>query len=173
MMLMLLLLSIEDFETSDNVSLLYRKYAKSLWKIAYNVVKNHEDAEDAVGDAFESLIKRGTLLPADDPRARAQLIVAVKNRAINIYNRKLREKSLRAELSEDQAIEQPPSPEEMALADVIVRLPEELSELLVLYYYDGYTTKEIANAKDMKQDTVQKKIKKARELLKEMLSEKV
>lgn len=171
-MLALILLSAEDFDTSDNVTLLYRKYAKLLYKIAYNVVKIHEDAEDAVSDAFASLIKRGTLLPADDPRARAQLIVAVRNCAINIRRREL----LRAHAPEEdvQAVSEHISPDlEVAVADAIARLPEELSELLVLCYFDGYTTKEIAEMKDLKQDTVQKKLKKSRELLRKMLSEEV
>ncbi len=167
-----LLLSIEDLETSDNVSLLYRKYAKLLYKIAYNVVRTREDAEDAVGDAFANLIKRGTLLPSEDPRARAQLIVAVRNCAINIRRRE----NLRTHAPEAavQSFPDTSSREtEFMLAETIARLPEELSELLVLYYYDGYTTKEIADAKGMKQDTVQKKIKKARELLRRMLSEEI
>ena len=171
-MLALILLSVEDFDTSDNVTLLYRKYAKLLYKVAYNVVKIHEDAEDAVSDAFASLIKRGTLLPADDPRARAQLIVAVRNCAINIRRREL----LRAHVPEEdmQAVsDHIPPDEEVIIADAIARLPIDLSELLVLYYFDGYTTKEIAGMKDLKQDTVQKKLKKSRQMLKKMLTEEV
>ena len=60
----------------------------------------------------------------------------------------------------------------MDLERGLLKLPEDLTELLELFYFRGYSTQEIAKIKGMKQDTIQKKLKKSKLLLKKMLTER-
>ena len=50
-MLALLLLSVDDPKTADTLTILYRKYSKLMYSEAYKVLKDPDDAQDAVADA--------------------------------------------------------------------------------------------------------------------------
>ena len=183
-----LLLTIEDPVKADNVTVLYRRHKDLLYTIAYGITKNREDAEDAVIAAFERLAASDTLLSADNPASKSQLIVAAKNCAINIYNKNkiIKKHSVDAAVSRDNCdpgsdpIEHEfseistaglPFEEIIALQDAIARLPREYSELLVLSFYKELTTAEIAQLKNAKVDTIQKKIRRAKQMLREALTE--
>ena len=98
-MLPLFILTIEDDEKRENCALLYSRYEKYLLKIAYTITKNFDDAEDVLNEAFASLIESGTLLKAEDPRVKAQLVTTVRNKAIDIYN--YNKKKINEELDEN------------------------------------------------------------------------
>ena len=166
----LFILAIEDDEERENCALLYSRYEKYLFGIAYKITQNFEDAEDALNEAFAALIRSGTLLKADDPRVKAQLVTTVRNEAIDIYNSNKRH--LFEELDENLAEKRSEYAPDILidLKNCLLKLSEDQTELLELYYYRGYTTQEIAEIKKMKQDTVQKKLKRSREQIKKMLS---
>ena len=171
-MLPLFILTIEDDEKRENCALLYSRYEKYLLKIAYTITKNFDDAEDVLNEAFASLIESGTLLKAEDPRVKAQLVTTVRNKAIDIYN--YNKKKINEELDEnmEEMSTDFTSDDLMDLERGLLKLPEDLTELLELFYFRGYSTQEIAKIKGMKQDTIQKKLKKSKLLLKKMLTER-
>ena len=176
-MLTMLLLTIEDLEKADRLTLLYREYNALLYHEALSLLHSHDDAEDAVADAFEALLKRRSLPALGEPRVKALLITIVKRKAAVIYNKRLLEQAhlsgrsveeSAAEIIPDSAL---PSDVTLALQEAIAGLPEAERDALILFAYHGYTTSEIAEMKGVKQDTVQKRIKRARARLKQLLDE--
>ena len=173
-MLLLLLMALDDPSAAANAELLYTQFEKMLYRVAFRQVHNKEDAEDAIIEAFLVLHKAGRLPDAADPKAAGLLAEVVKRKAIDIYNRNTRhETDLSVDDTENGVIQLQANTtdpgDSLSLKDAIRRLPQELQDVLILYYYHGLSTKEIAQIQGIKQDTVQKRIKHARELLKEQL----
>ena len=165
-----LLMAIEDFNTADMITMLYRKYKGLLYKIAYEKTGILQDAEDAVSDAFTALIATPGFDFSDEKKAKKWLAVTTRNFAINISKKN----SYRhhEELSDGIEIQDTGESvdDTIDLQNAIAMLPEDLSKLLILFYDKGYTTAEIAKMQNMKQDTVRKKLLKAKRLLEQILT---
>ena len=57
------------------------------------------------------------------------------------------------------------------LYEAIKQLPTKCRSVIYLFYYEGYSTKEIAEILRMKEATVRTRLVRARKLLKEQLKE--
>lgn len=73
---------------SDGIESLYRNWSAKLFFIAYKYLRNTEDAEDIVADAFEKLLKmpiqkRKQKFIQDGVDIKALLIVVVKNKSLD------------------------------------------------------------------------------------------
>lgn len=73
------------------------KYGRLLYKIAYNILSNHEDSEEAVNDTYS---KAWDTIPPQKPNSlRAYLGRITRNRAINLWHKnKAKKRSAGAEL---------------------------------------------------------------------------
>ena len=63
------------------------------------------------------------------------------------------------------------TPENTDLYDAIRQLPGKCSIVVYLFYYEGYSTREIAKLLHIKEATVRTRLVRARKLLKEQLKE--
>jgi exonuclease SbcD len=63
------------------------------------------------------------------------------------------------------------APEDIAVTLAVMKLPQKLREVITLYYYQGYNTREIAQIVRATQSTVARRLKKARALLYAELTE--
>ena len=177
-MLIFLLLAMSDPYTAQNAEWLYTQFEKMLYRVAFRQVHNREDAEDAIIEAFLVLHKAGKLPDANDPRAAGLLAEVVKRKAIDIYNRNMKhETDISVDDTENGVVQLKVGTADpgdtLALKDAIKRLPKELQDVLVLNYYHGLSTKDIARIQNVKQDTIQKRIKRAKTMLNDMLTERI
>ncbi len=172
-MLAILLMASDDPREADNLTLLVRSYQDRLYNRAFKLLGNREDAEDAVQQLFLALVKNHSAPDINDPACLAILLVAVENKAKNILKNKARTGA------EPLCDSVPGAPSALSAEDIdllksaVGRLPDDLREAIVLNFYAGFTTKEIARFQNVKQDTVQKRIKRAKEMLREMLKEDI
>ena len=169
-MLALLLLQTVDNDTCDAIALLYRRYERLMFKVALERVHSEEDAEDAVHDAFVWLIKAGRVPDPDDPKAKRILTTVAREKAIDIYRRN-RVRSADPIETADTQVPAGDTDAVLIVKDAIARLPEDLRDTLILSIYSGLTTAEIAELKGVKRNTVQKRLKSAKERIRAMLSE--
>ena len=170
-MLALVLLVADNIEEGDELIKLIRKYQDQMYKAAFSIVHNEHDAEDAVQNTFLYLINHNKMPDPSDPNAGILLLISVRQRAINIYNYNKSHTHISLQDIEDTA-EQDSSAERAAeIADAVEKLQPDLQELLLLRYTEMLTTSEIAKLKGMKLDTLQKKLKKARQKLHDILTE--
>jgi RNA polymerase sigma-70 factor (ECF subfamily) len=51
-------------------------------------------------------------------------------------------------------------------------LPEKYREVIYLFYYAGYSVLELASILDSKENTIKSRLKRGREMLKEILTDK-
>ena len=174
---------------SQNVDLLLR--------IAVRITNDWESAEDVVQDAFGKLIDKHMHFPSDED-ARFWLIRVVKNGAINLSKRRVREfkayehwwnaETTEAKISTstvlqgeennqnagtDQSAEHELLMKESAqeVRDALMRLPEKLRVVLVLKEYEGMSYKEIAKVLGITEGNVKVRAFRAREALVSLLDE--
>ena len=126
---------------------MYMEHCQTVYRVAFTYMKNSYDAEDAV------------------QKEKAWLIVTVSNVCKDMLRRHYR--SDRA-LEDYQYLASPPHEIDETM-EAILRLPEKYKTAVYLFYYEGYTAREIARMLGEKPNTVSSRIGRARLLLKTML----
>ena len=144
-----------------------KQHGNSLLRLAFSYVHNMQDAEDALQD---SLIQYMRKAPAFETEAheKAWLMRVISN---NCKNRLRHTKRLK----EDELTEFVPDQrqaEDLSFVWQCVReLPDKYSEVLHLYYYEGYSTAEIGAILSKNEATVRSLLMRGRNLLKAPLEE--
>lgn len=140
---------------------------ESMFRVAFAILQNTSDSEDAAQNA---LIKAYRNLERLKDRAnfRAWMLRILKNECYAILRK-------RKSFPLPEAWEEPSC--EMQAPDIdLARAFEKLSPnnriAVALYYYEGYTTAEIASILRVPEGTIKSRLSRARKGLKEMLSEK-
>lgn len=152
----------QDFEA------LYLRYRSLMRAVAMNLLHDPQDAEDAVQQAFLSILKNfHKISSVDCPETRAFVVIIVERKALDI----LRARKNTIPLEEMEQGVNIPMPGDGGLADAMAKLPARYRQVLLLRFAYGYTTRELAREFGMTQSAVQKVIWRAREVLKERLSE--
>ncbi len=147
---------------------LYELYKGLMFYVANGVLHNEADAEDAVHQAFLSILKIiKKISDIECPKTRSLIVIIVERKAIDIL--RVRNRTSGVEYDDAAAGIEFPMPGDGALADAISQLSARYREALFLYYVHGYNVKEIAEMFDMKPGAVRKLIWRAKESLKNIL----
>ena len=129
------------------------------------LMKNVPDAEDASQTVFRKAMEYDK--PFRDPEhEKAWLIVTARNECLNQLKHWWRTRRAGEETLQTLTWEQP---EDGALWDIILTLPEKHRLVLYLHYYQGYTARETAELLGKNPSTVRTWLVQAREKLKELL----
>lgn len=140
-------------------------YSDTLIRIAYQNTKNMSDAEDIVQEVYIKLMKCHKSFKSME-HLKAWLIRVTINRCKDHFKSAWFRKT--TELKEDAVLihqESEPVMEEIFMLERMDR------NIVYLYYYEGYTIKEIAQILKMKENTVSSKLQRARKKLKIILQE--
>jgi len=134
---------IDSAANRSKFEIMYLEYRDTVYNIAYDILKNVHDAEDAVHYAFLKIAEN--IHKIDDPKcpkARCYLVTIVENKAIDIYRAKRTHPMLPYT---DEAIgiqvEYQGSDE---LVGCILKLPTRQRQIIILKYCHGYELKDIA-----------------------------
>ena len=76
---------IDDDDDREKFEIIYNEYRKRMVSTAYSILRNHEDAEDAVHDTFIKIARNMNSI--GDPKSNEALsyvLKATKNTAINL-----------------------------------------------------------------------------------------
>ncbi len=135
-------------------------YGDMLYRTAFSMLFHHADAQDAVQD---TLIRYMQKQPAfkDEEHRKAWLLRVVINRC-----RDLQRKRSRTELMEDLQISVPD--EHLYIFETLAQIPAQYREVLILHSLYGYTDREIARMIGRTPSAVRMRLKKARELFREV-----
>ena len=119
----------------------YYIYKDAMLRLALGILRNRDDAEDAVQDAFESVSRNlDKITDLYSARTRSFLMIVTEHKAIDLYrDRRKREAE---ELQEAEGVLFP-LPEE-GLGRCIRALPPRYREMILLKYCHGYSTREAA-----------------------------
>lgn len=134
---------IDSPEDRSKFELIYDEYRDAMYAVAFSILHNKEDAEDAVHHAFLKLVDNiHKVSEAICPKTKAYVVTIVENRAIDIYRSKKKHPKIPYEQETvGMTIEYTGSNE---LASCLAKLSPRYREVLLLKHYHGYTSKEIA-----------------------------
>jgi len=160
----------EDAACDDRFAALVRRQSRFVFRVAYSVLRNAYDAEDAVQETFLKLYRSRRWESAVDERgflARAAWRVAVD-----------RLPKVRTEAPDSDIPASHQNPEQAAItADwtavvhrLIDSLPEELRQPLALSSVEELNSHEIAAAMGIPEGTVRNRLMRARQTLKQKLA---
>lgn len=156
-----------------NVEELYNKYGPMVYRRCKSMLKNEEEAVDAMQDVFVQVIRKKESLSMDAPSS--LLYTIATNICLNI----IRKKKKKPETESDEILDVIASfddQEKKTLTNHFLnRLfsseKESTRAIAVLHYVDGYTLEETAEQVGLSVSGVRKRLRKLREkslILKEM-----
>ena len=155
----------EPVRSQEEVASLYRRHVDMVYQICLMLMKNVPDAEDAVQTVFRKVMEYDRPF-RDHEHEKAWLIVTARNECKNQLKHWWRTRRESEEVLNTLAWEQP---EDGALWETILRLPEKYRLVLYLHYYQGYTALETAEILGRNPSTVRGWLVQARGKLKELL----
>lgn len=166
-MLLLYLNQLEDTGDKHKLEALYNNYAKLMKYYAYQILQDYDKAEDAVHDSFVKIIKCIRKIP--DPSlydAKNLVIRIVKNTAFDMMRKQKHESVQQLEISDFSLA----NFDVNTVFDEIKELPETYAHILLLKYYYGFSSKEIAVLESIPVSAVRKRLERAKQKLAQRLS---
>jgi len=151
--------------TKDYIEKIIDKYSDMIIRIAYIQMKNMSDAEDAAQDVFLKLIEKPRYFESSDHEKAWLIRVAInlcKDRKKMAWLRKNKTIPLQDSLCNI-------TQEKSEKLEAIMELPMKYRSIILLYYYEDYSIKEISNIMGIKEATIGSQLHRARELLKTKL----
>lgn len=143
----------------------YRRHVGMVYQICLMLLKHVPDAEDATQTVFQKVMERNKPFQ-DREHEKAWLIVTARNQCRNQLRHWWRTRRAGEEALQTMTWEQP---EDEEVWESILTLPEKERTVLYLYYYQGYSTLEIADLLGKNPSTVRTWLVRARWKLKDIL----
>ena len=139
-----------------------------MYKTAIAILKDEDDANDAIQEALYSAYKNYYSL-REKSYFTTWIIKILINKCCNIIN-----KNKKIAYIDDTVIQNTASSEdnyeiENSLEWVLNQIDKDLKEIVVLYYYDDFSVADIANVLEIPQGTVKSRLSRAREQIKEII----
>lgn len=145
-----------------NADQIFNKYCKLLYKISIIMLCSEEDAYDAVQESFLKYLN--TKKDFNDESHERAWLTRVN---INICKNILRFRRMHPTVDYETLALHYHKPEETGIMDTLMTLNAKDKEVLILYYIEGYSCKEIADMLKVSESAVKKKLERARKRLKE------
>lgn len=157
-----------SFGTDESIDRLVETYSPTLLRIALTRLHSTADAEDAVQDVFLRFLTAHPVF-RDREHEKAWLIRATLNRAAD-FCRQAERRALPLDGAPEIAAAEPP---DSGLLSAVQALPPAYSAVIHLYYYEGYSIKEISNILALPAPTVGTRLARGRKRLRELLKEEL
>ena len=152
-------------EHPNRLEALIDTHTNTLYRTALAILGNPAEAEDAVQDTFLRYLETRPQL-RDSEHEKAWLLRVI----INACRSRLRA-AKRHPLTELLASYPAHGPEESAVVEAVLALPPRERTAVHLFYYEGYSTQEIAALTGQRPGTVRARLSRAREKLRRLLAE--
>ena len=153
----------EDDEAFDE---LIKSMKKDLYCIARTRLNNLDDMADAIQDTILTCYKEIHKLK-NNKLFKAWLIKILISKCNNIYNKKKKYNISIEENEIDKFVKVDDNLDKINFEMFIRNLTSDEQTILTLYYYSGYTTKEISKIMRKNENTIKTKIRRAKNKLRE------
>lgn len=148
------------------MAVIYDRWKNTVYRTALAYCRSVQDAEDITHDVFLTRFTDAPDLP-DDEAEKAWLLRVTVNRCKNLLKSFHRSKSVPLE----EALHVCETPQEHAVLDAVSALPAKYRVIVHLYYYEGYSVKEVGEITKRSETAVQTQLARARKLLRKSLGE--
>lgn len=152
----------------DCVESIVSKYSDTVYKLAFARMRNKQDADDVFQEVFLSYIKNAPEFDCAE-HEKAWFIKVTLNCCKDIWRAENRRDDIPLQECEDICDVQ--TTDEGCLEFALLKLDDADRSLIHLYYYEGYSCKEIAQMLGKTGAAVRMRLSRARKALKKYIEE--
>lgn len=157
----------------DEIEKIINEYGDAIYRMAFIQVKRHDVADDIYQDVWMKLIRQKVYIEPEE-HLKAWLLRTTINCCKDYWKSSWIQRISWKEKDQGEETYEEVNNEEQSIGyitECVQRLPEKYRITIHLYYYEGYSQKEIADMLHMNENTVASRIARGRERLKRMLGE--
>ena len=151
--------------TNKEIMEIYDRQVDTVYRVCYAYMKNAPEAEDMTQETFLRLMSNGRPF-ADQRHEKAWLIITASNLCKDTLKKWWRKNE---NIDDYTSLPQERTETGNDVLDAILALPQDYKDVVYLYYYEGYTTAEIAAHQNSPESTVRSRLSRARKQLMTML----
>ena len=164
------------------MEILYERYSRILYSLAYRMIADRQVAEDLSQDAFLAVWRRATSYSPQSGAARSWIVSIMHHRTID-YLRSVRRRSVLKEatweeVERDERTAFPDASDEAwqniqsaKIREALMKLPTEQRMVIELAYFQGWTHSEIAEGCQIPLGTVKARMRLGLTRLKRVVEE--
>ena len=153
--------------TNAEIERVVNEYATMLLRVAYSQLNNRAEAEDTVQEVLLKYMEKAPIFQSEEHEKAWLLRVTVNHCKKHLASAWFRK---RADLDEGiPALDNA----ELEVVSAVAALPAKYRAVVHLYYFEGYSTKEIAEILHSRPNTVSSRLSRARALLAKALKEEI
>lgn len=140
---------------------MYDRHVDTVYRVCYGFMKNRSEAEDLTQETFLKLMTC-TQEFENERHEKAWLIVTASNLCKDSLKKWWRKNE---DIENYQNLSVDSGDMDNYVLDAILRLPEEYKSAVYMYYYEGYTTAEIAKHAGCTDSNIRSRLTRARKML--------
>lgn len=153
--------------TEKQFTAVAEKYMDTVFRVAYSYLRCRADADDVTQDVLLQLYQTEKVF-ADEVHLKNWLLRVTINRCKNVFRAPWHRAEDIADYENSLVF---PEPESRELFEAVMALDKIYRLPLLLYYYEGYSQKEIAGILSLPEQTVRTRLFRARAKLKNDFTE--
>lgn len=147
---------------------LIHMYEVKLYKTARTILKCEDDINEAVQQTVILVYKNINQLK-NEKSFGAWMMKILVNQCKTIWKQNSNRNKKIVDLEENQEIPEVEKEDYSFVNDALNKLTDEYKEVSILYYYDGFSVKEISKILNIPQGTVKSRLSRARKKLEEII----
>lgn len=160
-------MKIESDISENDIKKIINTYGDMIYKIAFSYCKNRADAEDIYQDVFVKYFQHKHQFESDT-HEKAWLIRVTINCSKSLLRSSWHKRIISIENTKEDFVYMEENNE---LLNAVLELPVKYLAVIHLYYYEGYSTKEISSILKRRETTVRTQLQRGREILRLKLKE--
>lgn len=156
-------------EPNENFPHLVQQYKDTIFRLAYSYTKNHFDADDVTQNVLLQLYKTNKAFETE-AHLKNWLMRITVNQCKNLFRSPWRKHENLEDYANTLIFQEEDSKE---LFRLVMGMDQKYRVTLLLYYYEGYSIREIAQIMNVPEKTVSTRLSRGRKILKEILTKEV
>ncbi len=150
--------------TKSEILGIYNRHVETVYRVCFSFMKSPSETEDMVQETFLKLMVSGKTFESER-HEKAWLIVTASNTCKDSLRKWWRKQESLDDCNPgvmESGLDNP-------VLEAILSLPNGYKDVVYLYYYEGYSTMEIARHLKCSEGTVRSRLSRARKRLQEIL----
>ena len=152
---------------ADEIGNLINQNLNSLYRVAYSILKNEDEIYDAISSTTVIVFEKISSLRQEE-FFKTWITRILINECYKIYNQNKKIVYLENNQNLDQ-MKHFDTYSEVNIKELLKKLNKDLKEIVVLYYIEDFSVKEIANIIEIPEGTVKSRLSRARKELEQIL----
>lgn len=155
-------------DSMDEAAIELHELGDSGFALAVLLLRNRDDAADAVQDSFHTLLRKRRLFDPKRGQLRAWFLKIVRNRCLDMLRKRRRDATIAAELTELPATQETPDAASEkretieALKLELMNMPLSQREIILLRDYHNLSYADVARVMNIPVGTVMSRLHRAR-----------